>query len=131
MHQADNKSSLGFSQRTTCLGTLAAGFRAALAVVMVVRRTFLGTQVAGIGAQAAQLGVQIRTPRQKTRAQRAQVGAVAVEPNALDHHPHHFSFQTGGRAELTGTRAGFTRFNTGLGWFRKLKHHGAPCSLII
>lgn len=63
---------------------------------------------------------KVGAARQKARAQGAQVGAVTVDANALDHHPHHVLVQAGGRALLAGGGAVQTVLNAGLHFGRKI-----------
>lgn len=77
----------------------------------MVLATFVGTRLANVSADAAySLGLGTAT-RHIRSGQSANLCAIHVEGNAARHRLHVIFFEAGGRAKVTGIRAGVASVN--------------------
>jgi hypothetical protein len=80
---------------TALLGTPAARLGTTLTVVGLVPRTLIPAGVADFGAKATEFASELRAPAHERRRSPADLGTIAVEPDAFGHHCYVGFTQTG------------------------------------
>ena len=123
--QAVKKTGLGCQASTASLLATAAGLGALLAVLYVggVLFALIAAGFADFGAFLQQVGGVFGATGHETGREGADVGAVAVEADAADHHFYVLLAKAGGGAMLAGGDAGIERIKEGL----VLGMHGKGC----
>ena len=96
------------------LGTAAARFRAALAMIHVVFLALGRARGTNSCAQAAECRGKAAIAAHQRRRQSAHVGAVSIQPNALGHSFDVLFFETRGRAVFAFCSAFFASVDTTL-----------------
>lgn len=81
-------------------------------MIHLVPITLGGARIADDGAELAELHGETAVAAHQSGGEAADVGAVAVEADALGHHSHVLLRQTGIRTMLAGLRAGIARLDT-------------------